>query len=146
MKKTEETKQEEKFEAYKVHLNRFNKLIKENKEMERLAREAWVNQEGKCILTNKLLKKSKVIFGTYKPKDPEQFDGHDVLPFLVHEDFLKKPKAILEAMVKGFWYDIFEVELPKPDLTPKSLSPEQEAMIAKLKQDHVHDENCGHDH
>lgn len=140
-KETPKEQPKDEFDAFRVHINRLP-----TKDLRTHAKEAWSNQEGSCILTDKLLKKSKVILTLFRPKEPEKFEGMEILPALIHEDYLKKPKALLEVSVKKFWYDLFEVEMPLPDLTPKTLTPEQEAMIAKLQKDHVHDENCEHDH
>lgn len=128
VEKTEDNKKEEKEDKIELHQAHLNRLPKdEGNNLRALGWEAWRNQEGLCIFCNKLLKKSKLIFGTFEPANPEQFDGMELIPFLIHESFLKTPKAALTGASKKFMYDLFDLEVPQPKV--KTLSKEEEKLV-----------------
>lgn len=78
--------------------------------------QAWDNQEGMCLFSDRLLKKNKVLFGVfYPPQDlKDKFDNMDIIPYLVHEDYRLKDLKETYKRVEDFFFDLFEVEKPEP--------------------------------
>ncbi len=111
---------------FRAHKNRLSKEAKKQ------FNATWRNQDGLCLLTGKLLKKSKCIFGIYKTPNAESFEGSTEIPFLIGEEFIKVGKDESYKKVDSLMREIFKYEGAEEGLVEE---PEmQEIYIEDLKQ------------
>lgn len=89
---------------YRAHKNRLSGNSK------KLFMEAWRNQEGICLLSSRLLKKSKCIFGLYETPDKDKFDGMKSIPFLVSEEYIKEGKNEVYKKIDLVFRDLFKYD------------------------------------
>ncbi len=122
-----ENKPKDHVELFIAHINKLKP------EYRKLARQAWFNQEGRCIFRDTFLKKSKVVVAFFTPEDPSKFEGLKVLPFLISDDLKRAPVNLLESSVIQFAYSLFGHEL-KPNV-PKPLTPDVESAIVTIQNE-----------
>lgn len=111
-------------ELFLAHINRLKP------EYRKLAKQAWRNQDARCVFRDILLHKHKVIVALFRPADPAKFDGFNIIPFLVSDEYKKAPKGMIENAIVKLVYSLFGLE-SKQEI--KALTPEEEkAIIEKM--------------
>jgi hypothetical protein len=85
----------------KAHKNRIPKEMKE------IFMQAWRNQEGLCLLSDTLLKKSSSILGIYETPDKDKFDGQETIPFLVSWNFNNHDKETIHKYVDELFKELY---------------------------------------
>jgi hypothetical protein len=125
---SQEKEKKDSIELFVAHINRLKP------EYRKLAKQAWHNQDGRCVFRDILLHKHKVIVALFRPADPSKFDGLDVIPFLVSDEHKKTPKGLIENAILRLVYSLFGIEL-KQEI--KSLTPEEEDRIIKMAEENA---------
>jgi len=111
---------EDKITLFKAHINKLKP------EQKKLVKEAWRNQEGICIFSERVLRKSKIVVGFFEPADPSKFNDMKVLTFLIGEDYLETPKDFLEKSLLNLAYSLFGLTPGVRKIKPLTLQEKEE--------------------
>ena len=71
-----------------------------------------------------------MIFGIFMPKNPELFDGHKEISYLIHDEYSKENRMDVLKSVDDFFDDLFEIPIEKLE-TSNSIDIEETLADAK---------------